>query len=238
MSSALASAESVRRNNEFTATNKVLAMSVRWILLVSLVLIEFPRTIQAQQYADRGAVVGGVTGALAGAGIGKHNGETAAGALLGGAVGLVTGAAVGHSMDNRNAQQVAKRQYVQQQQARQYQRAVSPYDVIRMSQSGVGQEVMINQIRQRGVQGEMDVQDVIALHKQGVPESVISAMQRAANALPEEAVYVAPAGTPVVVEQYHYVAPAPYWGPPVYHVYPSHRHYHRPGASWGVRYSN
>ncbi len=203
-------------------------MSARWVLLISLVCVVCPKASHAQYYADRGAVVGGVTGALAGAGIGKHNGETAAGALIGGAVGLVTGAAVGNTMDNKAARRAASTQYVQQQQLRHYQRAVSPYDVIRMSQSGVSEEVMINQIRQRGVQGELEVQDVIALHKQGVPESVIAAMQDSPGpaALAAQPVYVTPAPAPVVVEEYHYVAPRPYWGPPRYYAYPAHHHHH------------
>lgn len=218
-------------------------MSTRWVLLVSLLCVTVPKVSRGQYYADRGAVLGGVSGALAGAGIGKHNGETATGALIGGAVGLVTGAAIGNTMDNRARQQMVTRQYVQQQQIRQTQRAVSPYDVIRMSQSGVSEEVMINQIRQYGVQGELQVQDVIALHRQGVPESVISAMQQSGGqpVAVAEPVYVQPAPPPVVVE-HHYVAPAPYYRPYPVYAYPRHHHHyhHRPprgtSISWGVTY--
>ena len=71
-----------------------------------------PASLTAQNHTDRGAVFGGLAGALAGAGIGEHNGEAGAGALIGGAVGLITGAAIGNSMDR----DVAHARAVQQQQ--------------------------------------------------------------------------------------------------------------------------
>ena len=46
-----------------------------------------PMKAFGQGHTERGAVIGGLGGALAGAAIGKHNGETAGGALIGGAVG-------------------------------------------------------------------------------------------------------------------------------------------------------
>ena len=218
-------------------------MSVRWLLLVmSGVGLVLPTETRGQGYADRGAVLGGVAGALAGAGIGNHNDETAEGALIGGAVGLLTGAAVGHSLDNRAAEAQAAQRYAQQVRQQQLARAVSTQDVITMTRNGIGETVIINHIRQHGVQRELDVHDVISLHQQGVPESVIAAMQRASVG-PAQPVPTPVVRAPVVVEELHYVAPAPYWRP--YRVHPPHYRHpvyaprpHRPGVSWGITVHN
>jgi outer membrane lipoprotein SlyB len=219
-------------------------MQARWLLLVLAVTGAVPPVVRGQYYSDRGAVLGGITGALAGAGIGKHNGDTTAGALIGGAVGLVTGAAVGDSMDARTARAVAAERY-QQQRLQQPSRAVSTQDVVNMARNGVGEDVMINQIRQFGVQRSLNVQDVIALHRQGVPESVIAAMQQAANEVyPSPPVAVVQ--QPVVVEEYPYFVPAPPYYMH-YHAAPrfyGHRVYYgrpyppRPSVSWGVTVRN
>ena len=204
-------------------------MRARWLILVCTLAAGFPRSTQAQHYADRGAVLGGVAGALAGAGIGDHNDETAAGALIGGAVGVLTGAAVGHTMDHRAAKAYAARQYAHQVRRQQLSRAVSTQDVITMTQNGVGEDVIVNHIRRHGVQRMLGVQDVIWLHRQGVPESVITAMQEATVG-PTEPVPTTVVREPVFVESYHYVAPAPrvhYYPGPSPH-YSRHRYAPRP----------
>lgn len=59
---------------------------------------------------ERGATVGGVTGAVIGGVIGKQNDETVEGALIGGAVGAIAGGIVGHSQNQRDAQMRAAQQ--------------------------------------------------------------------------------------------------------------------------------
>jgi outer membrane lipoprotein SlyB len=212
-------------------------MQAQVVVLFTMVAI-VPNACLGQAHTDRGAILGGVTGALAGAGIGKHNKETAAGALIGGAVGLVTGAAIGNAMDERDRRAWAAERYAHQQRVQQYSRAVSSHDVVAMTRNGVSPDVIINQIRQYGTQSSLTVQDVISLHRQGVDESVITAMQQSASepaALPARPIV----RQPVVVEEYHYVEPAPRWHyyPPVphYHFHDYHRrHYSRPSVSWGV----
>ena len=76
-------------------------MRVRLLVISLIAVFTTPAFVRAQQ-AERGAALGGIGGALAGAAIGKNNGDTAAGALIGGAVGLFTGAAIGNSADERN----------------------------------------------------------------------------------------------------------------------------------------
>jgi hypothetical protein len=206
-----------------------------------LLLAVTSKACLGQTHTDRGALLGGVTGALAGAGIGKHNDETAAGALIGGAVGLLTGATLGNAMDERDRRAWEAQYYAQQQRARQYARMVSPQDVVSMTRNGVSPDVIITQIRQYGVQRTLSVQDVISLHQQGVDESVINAMQQAA-AEPAPIPARPVVRRPVVVEQY-YVEPVPYWHPYYgprhdFHFFDHHHHHHghhgRHGVSWGI----
>ncbi len=177
-------------------------------------------TVQAQ-HTERGAVLGGVTGALAGAAIGKHNGETAGGALIGAAAGLLGGALIGNSLDAESS----RRQYVEQQVIAQHSRAVSTTDVLSMTQSGVSDAVIVNHIREHGVQHRLEVSDVIFLHRNGVSEPVLSALQHAPVGAPVRVVPVRTYAPPVVVREHHYIGPA-------YPVY-APRYYHHPGYSRG-----
>ena len=141
-------------------------------------------------------------------------------------------------MDNRAAEAYAAQQHAQYVRQQQLARAVSTQDVVTMTQNGISPDVMINHIRQHGVQRTLEVHDVIALHRQGVPEPVIAAMQRASIG-PAPAAPSAVIRRPVVVEERHYVAPVPYWhyyrvGPPRYHFHAHHPRRVRPGVSWGI----
>ncbi|MFL5620045.1 MAG: OmpA family protein [Gemmatimonadaceae bacterium] len=50
---------------------------------------------------ERGAIIGGATGAAVGGVIGRANGSTAKGAIIGAAVGGTAGAVIGHQMDQQ-----------------------------------------------------------------------------------------------------------------------------------------
>lgn len=192
----------------------------------------------AQEHARRGTVLGGVTGAIAGAAIGNENDEAGAGALIGGAIGAITGAVIGDSVD----QDITRSQIVREQrlqfQLQTQRRAVSVLDVLAMKQNGLSDAVVINHIRENGVRERLEVSDVITLHRQGLSDTVITAMQQASPRT-----YVTQArptySAPVYVEQHHYVAPRVITYPqytPRYH----HHHYHhppRPSSSfgWSVR---
>ena len=196
-----------------------------------VLLLLSPTTVMAQQHTERGALLGGVAGALAGAGVGHHNDNAGAGALIGGAVGLITGAAIGNSMD----EQEARNRAIQQDVAWRMSRAVSTTDVVSMTRNGVQPEIIVNHVYQNGVQRRLEVSDVISLHQQGVSQSVISAMQQAPLAQPV-AVVTPRYQAPVVVEQYHYVGPrAYYWAPPPCYRPYHHGPYHpRSGVHWNV----
>jgi hypothetical protein len=208
-------------------------MRVRLLVLPLIAVFAIPTSVRAQQ-AERGAALGGIGGALAGAAIGKNNGDTAAGALIGGAVGLFTGAAIGNSADERN-----RRAAYQNQQMYAYSRAATANDVVSMSQSGVSEEVIINHIRENGIQRRPDVSEVIALHRQGVSERVITAMQAA----PEGGRPVAPPqpayqARPVVVQEYYYAPRPVYCPPPVYYHHHHHRHHPHSHVHWGFSFGH
>lgn len=192
--------------------------------------------LSAQQHTTRGTLFGGVAGALAGAAIGDRNDEAAAGALIGGVLGGLTGAAIGNSVDQEQARTHA---YYQQRLA-EVRRAVTASDVVTMSRNGLGDAVIINQIRENGVARRLEVADVIALHQQGVSEPVITAMQQAPLASTIAPSYAAP----VVIERERYVAPHVIVTPaPRYHYYyrphphycpPHYRHRPQSGVSWSL----
>jgi uncharacterized protein YcfJ len=208
-------------------------MKPQWLLASLLLSVLAAPSLPAQNHTDRGAVLGGVGGALIGAAIGEQNDEAGPGAIIGGAIGAITGAAIGNSMD----QEEARFRALQQQRAWQLQRAVSVSDVVMMTHNRLSDGVIIGHIQQNGVQRRLEVSDVISLHQQGVSEAVISAMQRAplAGYVPPPAV---PYRTPVIVEEHHCITPHFYYRPrPVhyrYHHPHHHRHHHPSGIHWSI----
>jgi len=202
--------------------------------------LAFCPSFASAQNTQRGAVLGGLGGAVVGGLIGDHNDKAGAGAAIGGAIGAVSGAVLGNARDKEvNAQQQRQRYYAQQrvytQQQQQYvqvQSAVSINDVISMSRSGLSDSVVINQIQTRGVQQQLQVSDIISMHQQGVSEIVIGSMQNArVGGAPT---YVQPSPvivqqTPVYVEE-RVIVPS-YSSPPVYHIHSSHQHYR--GSRYG-----
>lgn len=214
--------------------------SVCWRVVVAVVAIGTTLSIGSRsvhaQNKSRGAVIGGLGGAVAGALIGDHNGKSGAGAAIGGAIGAVGGAVLGNARDQEISQQRQRqyyahqeRAYVHQQQQQAFiQAAVSTSDIVSMSRSGLSDSVIINQIHSRGVQRQLQVNDIISLHQQGVSENVITAMQNAQiGSAPPNPVVVQQ--QPVVVHQQpvivreQYVIPR-YSPPPTYHY---HRGYRR-----------
>ncbi len=185
-------------------------------------------------YADRGALFGGLTGAGVGALVGDAAGNTGAGAAIGTAVGALTGAAIGDSIDADMARSKAE---IEARMGRQMQGAVTPQDVIAMTQAGLSDEVIVTHIRSNGMAQPLAVNDLIGLRNVGVRDAVINTMQqtppRTAQSNQPLAMYpstyaVAPA--PVMVAPYYpvYAPPPP---PPVGFYY---RQGHRGRSNWGV----
>ena len=194
----------------------------------------------AQVGKQRGATLGGLAGAVAGGLIGDNNGEAGAGAVIGGIVGAVTGGVLGDANDKENAlrqQQYYYRQ--QQQQFAQAQAAVTAQDVISMSRSGLSDQLIMNQIRQRGFAQQLQVADIIALHQQGVSEPVITLMQSPSSVgqsvarpvvVNQSPVVYERVVEPVIVREHHVL---PHYAPPRHYYHT--RRYH-PSSSFHIRF--
>lgn len=186
-----------------------------------------PATAVAQPNTQRGAVLGGLGGAIAGAIIGENNDEAGGGAAIGGAIGAVAGGLLGNARDRELSAPSYYRQTVPTPST--YTPpvptgAVSFGDVVAMCRSGVSENVIMNQIQTRGVQRRPQVSDIISLHQQGVSEVLISAMQQAPLSDQVAAQSAAPSRPPVVVHDYHVQPyPVPVYRPPVRY---RHRGYH------------
>jgi hypothetical protein len=174
-------------------------------------------------YTDRGALFGGLTGAGVGALVGDAAGNTGAGAVIGSAVGALAGAAVGNNIDADLARSKAE---IEARMGRQMQGAVTPQDVIAMTQAGLSDDVIVTHIRANGMAQPLAVNDLIGLRNMGVRDAVINAMQQtppraatqAVAGVPGVPVYAyPPPGRQVIVEQYYQP-----WGPP-----PPAFYYHR-----------
>ncbi|TWU03941.1 glycine zipper domain-containing protein [Neorhodopirellula pilleata] len=213
-------------------------------IVVVAILATNATPAKAQHNTQRGATFGGITGAIAGAIIGENNNEAGAGAAIGGAIGAVAGGLLGNAADKDNA--LRQQQYYQSRQqyaapvyaAPQPVGAVSFTDVISMSRSGVGDNVILNQIQSRGVQRQPVVSDIISLHQQGVSETVIAAMQQAptGSQLASAPQVVA---QPTIVESPVIVQPRIHtYGVPVYHGYPHRGHVYRARPSYHIHYGH
>ena len=98
-------------------------------------------------YAQRGAMIGGVTGSTLGAAIGDASDAPLAGAAVGALAGTLTGEAMGDGVDQDLALQQSYPMAEQQRLAR----AVTPAQLIQMSQSGLSDDVIVTQVQSQGV---------------------------------------------------------------------------------------
>jgi hypothetical protein len=166
-------------------------MTIHRLMLVSVLSVL--TGCQSTQYADRGAGVGALTGALAGAAIGENNDRPITGAVIGTAVGALAGASIGDSMDRDVEYRAAANAAAQS--------ALTMPDVIEMSESGLSDDVIVRQIRRDGVRRNPDKHDLVQLTRAGVSDRVIEELQSAGSG----PVVMAPRRTTVV--EHHYSSP-------------------------------
>src|SRR4029077_16046292 len=118
-----------------------------------------------------------------------------------------TGNAIGEGID---ADMAYSRAQIEARMGRQMQGAVTPQDVISMTQAGLSDDVIVTHIRANGMAQPLAVNDLIGLRNMGVGDAVINAMQqtppRSVQAVPVYPAYPPP-GRAVVVDPYY-----PYWG--------------------------
>jgi outer membrane lipoprotein SlyB len=199
------------------------------------------QSASAQSRTQNGATLGGVAGAVIGGIIGKQNDETPEGALIGGAVGAITGGLIGRAQDNdlqrqRYYQEQAYAQQQQQVYAQQQAIAnagVSLTDVVNMSRTGISESLIMTHLQTKGVQRRLEVSDIIALHQQGISDTLITAFQAAPLATQVSAAYQPTYQQQPVIHQPTVIVreqPVFYRSPVVvqeyYQPYPVHRHYH------------
>ncbi len=171
----------------------------------------------AQVQTQRGAVVGGLSGAAIGAIIGDNSDEAGAGAAIGGVIGAVAGGILGNA-DDRERYSFPPPTASQSVVTNVPIGAITTSDVISMTQSRVSDQVIITAIRNKGIACPIDVPDIVFLTQQGVSDLVIRAMQNAGTApavISQRSSGPYPVARPVIVEHF----------PPVY------RHAHRPYPS-------
>ncbi|MGC6442927.1 MAG: glycine zipper domain-containing protein [Rubripirellula sp.] len=218
------------------------------VLLIAISLVTSD-AVEAQYNTQRGATVGGLTGAIAGGLIGDHNGNAGAGAVIGGMVGAVTGGLLGEAKDQ---QEWVRRQQAIIQQSNNQGSLLSPshlpasntvttMDVIEMHLAGLSDELIINQISQRGISNPLTVKEIIELHQRGISENVITALQQAKQNRP---VNTQPRSVPTPTTYY---APVPStttiwmsqplyrnYCPPRYQPHHYHHHHHHPLQNFGI----
>jgi uncharacterized protein YcfJ len=188
---------------------------------VFLVAANAANITYAQSRARDGATAGAVAGAVIGGIVGHQNDETPEGIAIGGVVGAIAGGIIGDAQDQRMArencyrQQIMRQQQVIQARAQPVRRAASISEVIQMSQSGVGDGVILNYIQSNGIERKLEVHDIISMHQQGVSETVIASMQRAPIGVPTLSPTTIIETEPSVIVHEHY-HPAPR----VYQAYP------------------
>ncbi len=167
--------------------------------------------------------MGGLTGGAIGAAAGASKGKSLEGAAIGAVAGSVLGGALGDAAD-RDVEQMEAEQVAWQQE--QLARAVTMDEVIQLTQSGVGEQVIANQVRAQGVIAPLSTNDLVFLKQQGVSDLVITAWQQTPVAGSELPVRARVPTRPVVVRE-HYIDPC--YGPGCYYYGPRRhwRHGHR-----------
>ncbi len=203
----------------------------QWFLL--LPLLAAATGCQMNSHTDRGAALGGLSGAGVGALIGESSGNPLAGAAIGAGVGALTGATIGQGFDEVEAR---NRAMIEAHLGRRVAAgAVTIDDVLAMSRAGVEEELIVTHVQANGMVAPLTSNDLIALREQQVSTRVIQAMQ---TSRPKEQPVVIhqPAPRPVIVEEYYYGPPRWYY-PPHYRYGYRHRR-PRSGVSWGISFSN
>ena len=156
---------------------------------------------------EKGAAIGGGTGAVLGTAVGAATGRPLLGAAVGAAAGTAGGALVGNDIDKQERREKDFQQAQALAAAQVQQQRLGLTDVVHMAQQGHDDQVIINQIRSSGSTFQLAPSDLDYLKNNGVSARVIAEMQAARG--PATAAVVGPPGPTTVI----YGAPYP---PPVY----------------------
>ncbi|MCA9186748.1 MAG: glycine zipper domain-containing protein [Pirellulaceae bacterium] len=191
---------------------------------------------QTANHTKQGALFGGLGGAGLGAIIGSGSGDAGKGAAIGAGLGALTGAVLGNNVDQAEAANNAAFAAAQSE-------SVAIHEILRMTQAGVREDVIITHIQTRGVFSPPTSDEIIFLQQNGVSPNVIKAYQSARRNVPSAApVYVEPYVEPRVsisAGYYGPVMPPPRpvivvpAGPRFYYYHgPAHGHHGHRGPRW------
>lgn len=133
---------------------------------------------QTANHTKAGALVGAGIAAPVGAIIGHQSGHGVEGAIIGAATGAIGGGLVGNAADAREERDAANRRSQELETAM---LKLSNYDLIKMAESGLGDEVIINAIRTRGGRFDLSTDGLIELKTAGISDHVITELQSAAR---------------------------------------------------------
>ncbi|MCP4193896.1 MAG: glycine zipper 2TM domain-containing protein [Planctomycetaceae bacterium] len=176
-----------------------------------------------------GTVVGGAFGAITGAIIGGKN-DRGEGALIGAGVGALTGNLIGQRKDQADSYRAMRDSAaVANANQRANARAITNFDLIRLTQAGLSDDVIISAIQTRGTKIDLSPEGLIGLKENGVSDRVLVAAQKQ---YPIETI-VTPAPSTIIAEP---VPSAVIIAPGHYHrrrYYPHGRyHYVHPYRQW------
>lgn len=155
-------------------------------------------------YTASGALAGGATGAI----IGSMTHHPGPGALVGAAVGAVAGGIVGHGMDQAQEAQL-RAQAPQTMQRIEESQPLTVADIVSMVRAGVGDDLVISQIRNSRTVYHLKSADIIELKKAGVSEKVIDFMINSPAEIQTAEVAGVVGSPPPVLQEEIVVAPGP-----------------------------
>jgi uncharacterized protein YcfJ len=144
----------------------------------------------SMSHTDRGVLTGGGLGAATGAIIGSATGNAGAGALIGTGLGAIAGGLTGAAVDS--AERKAEVRTAAALQAQQQQAQLGLSEIAQLARNGVGDGVIIEQVRVSGTVYHLTADQILWLRDNGVSEAVIREMQATAHR---------PPGPPVVYQR-------------------------------------
>ena len=194
-------------------------------------------------YTASGALAGGATGAIVGSMAHNHG----AGAAVGAAVGALAGGIIGHGMDQAQEEQL-RAQAPQTLQRVEQGMPLTVQDVKALVKAGVGDDLIISQIRNSRTVYHLSTADIIDLKNAGASDVVIDFMINTPSQI-QSATVAGETGTlpPPPVHETVVMAPGPdyvwvggswlwlgdhwgwrggYWHRPVYPYHPYHSYEH------------
>jgi hypothetical protein len=148
------------------------------IVLALVVLVPFAAgCATAGPNARSGGLLGAAIGAGTGAIVGHQLGHRGPGAVIGAGVGALTGSLIGNALDRSEAENAARTERALREVRSTRQRSsMSVLEVVRMSQAGLSDGVIIAKIDQSGARFDLSSQDIIDLKKSGVSDGVLQHM--------------------------------------------------------------